>query len=264
VLKSIELGIGSEAHQVEPFPMNTIWILSGSVPPDAVEGNKQNSLLIVGPNVEFHELDKRLLEKKFKTVRYIVPSKWVVPVLSQRLDTSESNVLVWPSGVNLKRWNPSGAKSNHVLVYLKGTEDERSNAVIQYLQSASIKYSVVKYGEYSQRYFLNLLKKTKFAIWIGGTESQGIAIMECWAMNVPTFVFRKDYYFDSMTQQNFKASAAPYLNEYSGRFSNSEEFNPIELERFISDLDSFKPRHYIVANFGADRAIKDLRDQLFT
>ena len=262
VLKSIEMGLVLEGAQLEPFPRKTLWVLSGQIPNHMLEDKPEESILLLGPNVEFQELDTVLLENKFYTVVFLVPSAWVVPVLAQRLDIAESKIMVWPSGIDTKIWNPNNSNPSQALVYLKGDRDQRFSDVIEYLKRASIDFTVIQYGEYSQRVFRKELSKSKFAIWIGGTESQGIALMESWAMNVPTFVFRRSSYFDPITKQKFQASSSPYLNELVGQFSSSEDFKSSDMDKFMRDLEFFRPREYIINNLEICKAIVKLRYQV--
>jgi len=264
VLKSIQLGLILEQNQIEAFPKKTNWVLSGQIPNRVLEDQPQDSILLLGPNVEFHELNIALLVKKFSNLFYLVPSAWVVPVLARRLDIPESNIIVWPCGIDTKTWSTRNPISTEALVYVKGDKDQRYSDASEYLHRAGIKFNVIQYGEYSQKIFRKALEKSKFAIWIGGTESQGIALMESWAMNVPTFVFRRDSYFDPVTQQTFQASSAPYLNEFVGRFSESEDFDARDLEKFIADLESFRPRENILKHLELSNALINLRNQVST
>jgi hypothetical protein len=92
------------------------------------------------------------------------------------------------------------------------------------------------------------------AIWIGGTESQGLALLECWSMDVPTLVL-KNMSWRSPNNQIYPASSAPYMTETAGLLSKSDKFCKEDFEDFFSKLKHFSPRESVQESFNlANRA----------
>jgi hypothetical protein len=262
VLNTLKKGLSKWPTTLGTFPIETHWVISGKIPRSFENSNSKNSILLLGPNIEFHKIDLGFSYGNNKHTFYLAPAEWVAPVLVERLNVQPSKILIWPSGVDTTLWEPRQSKTDLVLVYLKGHEDQRYRDLIEFLVRNSIPHSILKYGEYSPRKFRQLLNRARFAVWISGTESQGLAILQCWSMNVPTFVFRKDKYFDPVSKKEFDASSAPYLNEHLGQFSNTENFDESEFRKFIADVTCFKPREFVVREFNLRTTILNLKDQL--
>ena len=118
----------------------------------------------------------------------------------------------------------------------------------KYLRSRKISFIVLKYGSYSQYQLKQILKRVTAAIWIGGTESQGLALIEFWSMNIPTLVLKKLDWF-SPDGQSFSASSAPYMSDLAGIFSNSTTFSDLDFELFFSRFSEFSPRSSVKETF---------------
>lgn len=80
------------------------------------------------------------------------------------------------------------------------------------------------------------------------SESQGIALVEAWAKNVPTFVLdNKIYKYKNYSWIDEKI-AAPYLTAACGAFF--KDVNGLsELLDSLSMSNNYEPRNYYLSNF---------------
>jgi glycosyltransferase involved in cell wall biosynthesis len=82
-------------------------------------------------------------------------------------------------------------------------------------------------------------------VYIGKSESQGIALLEAWAMNVPTFVYKANNPISITSEHGTlilgpdQYSAAPYLTDERGLFWS----NVSELGSYLKDINHFSPRN---------------------
>ncbi|MCX6716964.1 MAG: hypothetical protein NTV72_03500 [Candidatus Taylorbacteria bacterium] len=93
-------------------------------------------------------------------------------------------------------------------------------------------------------------------IYLQEVESQGIALQESWAKDVPTLVWNKEFFV--YPNINYKVSdeniSAPYLTEQNGMFfKNAEEFDN-KLPIFIKKLKYFTPGQFCRENLSIEKS----------
>lgn len=249
-LKDLECQIKDEVQWLLNVNSKHAW--------ESIEINTEN--LILGPNIEFESsYVKEKLEHSENAV-ILVPSKWVIPVLTRRLDWFKGKYVVWQIDLDLNFWKPSKySKRRQVLIYRK---DDCVNSdflkIIDCCEKLGMKYKEVTYGKYSHSSFRRHLNKSMFAVWLGTTESQGIALLECWSTNVPTLVREKNEYFDAISGEKFASSSAPYLTRECGEFFTTKEFDCETLANFASHSKTLEPRKYILEQYSISKTRGDL------
>lgn len=236
------------------------WILNVNSSRNLLSIDIGSTNLILGPNVEFEQSHVKQKIQNVKNVVILVPSEWVIAVLKERLDWYAGKYLVWPSDVNLNYWKPSWRRSKrYILIYRKNDEaNDDYFRVTSYCAQLGLKYKTITYGAYSPHSFRKHLRRSHFAIWLGTTESQGIALLEAWAANVPTLVRQKNVYFDEVSGQHFASSTAPYLTEHCGRFFDSENFDSQTLNEFARFSKNLEPRRYVQEHYSKSQAERKL------
>lgn len=199
--------------------------------------------LIVGPAivVDVHDSDNILLSQEIDAV--IVASDLVRDIFEAAEPLLVGRVQVWPAGVDPEYWKPAAAERRKVLIYDKRRPVD-SDAIDGFLRSAGLDTIVLRYGSYALSDYKAALNEAFACVVLGGSESQGIALAEAWAMNVPTFVSRYD--FDKATQT--RCSAAPNLTDQTGAFWDDED----QLASLLTDVSRYRPRQWIMEN-GTDR-----------
>ena len=110
-----------------------------------------------------------------------------------------------------------------------------------------LNFEIIEYGTYDEDYLKNLCARSKFAILLTGTESQGVAYMNILNSDVPCYVFNKSTwsYNDDI---KFPATSVPYFNEQCGVIA--DDLNLERFEKFIKEVDkkTYSPRSYILSN----------------
>jgi glycosyltransferase involved in cell wall biosynthesis len=119
------------------------------------------------------------------------------------------------------------------------------------LHHNTIIYKIFNYDtKYDETAYIEYLKHAKYGIWIGCHESQGFALEEALSCDVPLIVWNvksmnEEY---KSNYENIPATAIPYWDERCGEvFYNLEEF-AIKMPIFLSKLNTYKPREYILQN----------------
>ncbi len=128
-----------------------------------------------------------------------------------------------------------------VLVYWKTESEAFCETIENSLQKFVFEPVVIKYGAYTANDYKRLVSECVFAVFISASESQGIALAETWAMNIPTLVWHK-----KKIAKYSVFSPAPYLTEKTGRFWNSlDEFEQL-LFSIENLLPTFSPRDWVL------------------
>ena len=131
------------------------------------------------------------------------------------------------------------------------------------MNDKNIEYELFNYQKkYNETDYLKYLQKAKYGIWLGRHESQGFALEEALSCNVPLLVWN----VKSMNQEygynysDIPASCIPYWDERCGeQFYNQSELNDI-FNLFISKLEHYKPRDYIMENLTIEHCEQKLVD----
>lgn len=224
-------------------------------------------LLIAGPNVITvpSEADSLIASEAVDVC--LVPSSWVNELYASISPELKDRLLVWPAGVDANYWcgsEPSQEKRNirEYLLYIKGSEGQRlAGEYVELFDRTGASYSVITYGRYSLAQYKSLLSKSKIMIVLGGTESQGLAFAEAWAMNVPTLVYFTDSW-KSPDGNNYWAEAAPYLSSQTGAYFRGTSDLLDLLENFKSNKLKYTPREWVLHHMTDEVCAKLLLDKI--
>ncbi len=229
---------------------------------DAIEWkkNKRIEFLAAGPNlmVLSNEFDRILADDSIDFC--LVPSQWVAVAYVEDEPILQKKVKVWFAGVDSEFWSPSNSntdKDKTALLYWKTESENFCNQVKNKLIEYGWKIIQLKYGSYTQNEFKQKLNLCKIAVFISRSESQGIALVESWSMDVPTLVWNPQ----QLTYQNrvySTVSACPYLTETTGL----EWVTIAELDKLLDNLEinlsSFRPRQWVLENMTDECSAKEL------
>ena len=214
----------------------------------AIKAKKQGKIkkIIAGPNVVVTPEDANgiLLDEVIDLV--IVPSQWIKDFYSSFKSGFNKKIRVWLAGVKI--CSESEQEKKGCLIYKKNVDEKLFDFVIQYLKSQDIDYKIIKYGKYKKERYFESLNKTKFAIFLSESESQGLALQEAWTRDVPTLVWNREHW--QYKQYKWQgSSSAPYLSKECGMFFKDKDDFQNKFDLFINDLSNFKPRQYSLENF---------------
>ena len=248
-----------------PFKINPLFmknnsivhVLSGVKILEEMIQKKQSGLiktLITGPTMVMtpFEQKKILLNKNIDAI--LVPSKWVADFYISLCPTLK-NVHIWPSGVCIPKEESN--KNGKILIYKKNIDQNIYNLIINILKNNKISFEEITYKKFSHQYYLNKLKQTPLVIYLQTSESQGIALQEAWAHNVPTLVYQNTTWSNKDYIWTDEKISAPYLNEETGLFFTYNNF----FEKFKSIQDKkINPKIYCSQELSDKKSVEILFD----
>jgi hypothetical protein len=215
-----------------------------------------NTKFIFGPHFSIFPNKNQLEFIYGKKSIYIQPSEWAAEVWNRC--NLKTHVYQLPFGVDTDTFNQINIpeQRNKVFIYHKRRHPNELNALICLLNKNKIEYKVFDYvRRYDESHYLNYLRESKYGIWLDAHESQGFALQEALACNVPLFVWNVRY----MSQEygagfdNIPAKTISYWDERCGEFFHDE----IELESkfnlFLSKLEHYRPREFILENLSIEK-----------
>jgi glycosyltransferase involved in cell wall biosynthesis len=243
------------------------WYVSGDIlnEKESISSqSKQGSSFIFGPNIQFEDETIRDFIKSLTDFRIIVPSNWVWGYFKAREFFPSEKVIVWPTGIDLNFWKVGKftKKRHSVILYLKGPQDPHLIEVTrQTILDLGMSPIIVRYGDYNVYSYRRKLRRARALLHFGVSESQGISLLESWAMNVPTGVLSVHTYSDSQGIA-YPASAAPYLDDETGIFLNLGSKFDSDLRVFLSQIGNFSPRKSVEDRFHASVLFQTFKSSL--
>jgi glycosyltransferase involved in cell wall biosynthesis len=239
---------------------------------DDVEALAQAALLpdsvkvVVGPNLVVmpRNLPANIDMSRFV---YIHPSNWAKKFWEDAGFVS-CPIVAWPTGIDTDEFAPSSGLKRTVLVYFKQRFPEELTAVEQALQKKGIAYQIVRYPTYRERVYKRLLREARYIVWVGRQESQGIALQEALAANVPLLLWdvthmgqwqanKREMDVFSAEQNAHWATAAEYFDHTCGVRIFLETELAGALDRMEQQYSGFAPRKYIESHLSLEKQARD-------
>lgn len=246
----LELGQSVLVNQKNNLPKDAaVCVLSGAnVLKWAISQKKLGKIakIITGPNIVILPSDENWLLKDASIDCIVVPSQWVKDLYIKQAPDLAQKIAVWAAGVDFPQ-EPGGQKVFDFLilnkVYGNGSLEKQ---ITDYLAVKNYKYQVLVYGKFDQQKYFGMLDQSKYLIYLSASESQGLAVFEAWARDVPTLVWDKGI-FKYRGLEIVGNIASPYLTAQCGlRFKDFSDFTQ-KLESFLSA--KFSPQEYVKDNF---------------
>lgn len=217
--------------------------------------NKSNKKILIGPlySVEYlKKLSEIVNSNKGIKILTASQSSYNNLIYEMNLNINPEKVAMFPSGiieksVLLKNNNKNIKKEKQCLIYYKKRREEELNELIGYLNSRNINFKLFEYGTYKNKELIKEAKLSQYGIILGSTESQGFAIQELLASNLPLVVIDKKT--NKYSGYELSGTTVPFWNEKCGikvddigdfknKFNNflsrNKEFSPSKL--VLSDL----------------------------
>lgn len=192
-------------------------------------------------------------------------SSWVDKFI---VDTSKSLVIPttqFPFAVDTEKFKPSSQeKTFDCLIYFKHRNPDTLNSVKKVIESKNLSYKVISYGSYREEDYINLLHQCKFMLSVDAHESQGFALQEAMACNVPLLVFDiKSVYdeygttfFDRYKPLELNATSVPYWSEECGLRTTELNEIPNLIVEMLNNYQTFNPRKFILENLSEEVCMK--------
>lgn len=226
----------------------------------AIEKKRKGEIkfLLTGPNIVEHVRDFNYIVCDKSVDQYIAPSEWVKNLVISDCIGLQDKTLIWPAGIDTNFWKPTFKPQRKTVIIYKKTESIAfQQEIIDLVKSRGFIIVEIEYKNYNAKMFKKALNNAKFAIFISRSESQGIALLETWAMNVPTLVFNpEEFEYFGLMRKNI--SACPYLTSATGKDWKTTADLSILLNSINNELEGFKPREYVVKNFSDQIAALNL------
>lgn len=209
--------------------------------------------IIAGPNLVVLPGDAEGIIQDPLIDRIVVPSPWVSELYAHLAPELAQKIRIWPAGVDVPVLSRQEKKYDFLILNKLKGDASLYHSIANHLKNNNFKFYTLFYGSFNQEDYFNYLLASKHLIYLSESESQGLAMFEAWARNVPVFAWeRGQFSHGSITWEGL--AATPYLNEQSGmRFKNFDEFQS-KLNTFIAG--AFAPRQYVLDNFSLQFAAK--------
>ncbi len=231
-----------------------LWIHDDPLALDTLIRLHPEAPAVVGPNI--YSTPRSLSDITLPHhIVWLSPALWVQKFWQSSAFTHEPHA-VWPVGIDTTRFAPDHSiQKNTVLVYVKQRSEADVRHVTEILSARTIPYTLMRYGTYTETDYVRTLKRSKAIIWIGRSESQGIALQEALSMDVPALIWDIPSFgsWDGGGKERFtpqelsftEATAVPYFSPVCGlRFMHKDELSAV-LDTFMETLTKFSPRSYI-------------------
>lgn len=227
-----------------------------------------NKFYIFGPHFFVIPTDNdkiKMIDFNQDNLVYILPSEWCIDY-SKKYNLN-INLIPFPFPVNTDRFNEViGIDKTEVLIYFKGRDPNEFNFLIEKIKQKGINNYVIfsYFHRYDENDFINHIRKSKYAIVLDAHESQGFAIEEMMSSNLPLLVwsvtkFNQEYGYN---YPPYPATTIPYWDERCGEFFHEAHEFDDKFELFISKLDTYKPRDYVIENLSVDVCAKRFKKLL--
>lgn len=219
-------------------------------------------VLAAGPNLVVLPSDAPELVGSPLIDKFILNSNWIKDVYCVEMPRLANYSIIWPAGIDEIFWKPETGvvKRNKILFYLKMENTALYENCKLIAQKNGLELSELIYGNYNIDEYKKLLGECRYLVHFGEHESQGISMLEAWAMDVPSLVWNPvTYTLNGITPSN---AAAPYLGNKTGAFfKNGAEFENCLKQLAANDI-SFTPRQWVLENMTDTILAKALVNQL--
>lgn len=217
-----------------------------------------NSKFLFGPHFSVFPNKQQLdLITGNKNVIYIQPSEWAKNAWTRNPICKNIRFEILPFGVDTDKFNEIKpiSERDKVFIYFKRRQPAELNFILNFLNSKGITAKIFDYvNRYDESEYIDYLHESKFGFWLDAHESQGFALEEALSCNVPLLVWD----VVSMNQEygsylgDVPATTIPYWDHRCGEsFINLNNF-AIIFDKFINNLNSYKPREYILENLSIE------------
>lgn len=221
--------------------------------------------ILVGPNLYVVPRDIPG-ELDISRAVYLVPSEW-----NKRFwlhfGFSKCPMESWAAGIDTREFLPSDKPKEFILIYWKQRSENELNIIKGELEKRDLPYKILHYDKgYAEENFRKILSKTRYVIWLGRQESQGIALQEILASNVPVLVCDVESVghcvgggeLNSEEKDYKDTTSAEYFDGRCGvKIKNLININSA-IEKMESGFNGFSPREYILENLSLEGQAKKL------
>ena len=222
---------------------------------------------IIGPNLFIRPRNIPTGLDLSKAV-FICPSPWAVDFWTN-FGFKSCPIDCWPAGIDTKEYAPSTLTRNKVLVYFKQRFKSELAEIERVLNEKNISYEMISYGAYTENQYKKTLMNSRYIIWLGRHETQGIALEEALATNTPMIVWevkklghwvpnkKEVSIFDEQDQAFNEAEVAPYFSKECGIKIYTVNELADSIEKMEKNFLTYNPRKFILDNMSLEKQAQD-------
>lgn len=224
-----------------------------------ITNTNQKKSVLIGPLYTDQQL-KKLVDytKSYNFIKIVAASKNAVDYINENFDykVDREKFVIIPTGVVSEKSLlklPSKKRNKKCLIYFKNRKISELNKIKNLLNMRNIEFDIFEYGKYDNQKLIKAAKSSKFCIVLNSSESQGLAIQELMACNIPMFIW------DTPLAKSKKYfSSVPYFDERCGIVvSNFHEFSN-NFENFLNNLNFYEPKKLILEQLTFDKFKENL------
>jgi hypothetical protein len=166
---------------------------------------------------------------------FIVASEWVRELMAALAPSVARKLRVCQAGIDADFWTRTAhTRSRRPVVYWKDSPEALCVDVEDVIMAVGLEPLRIKYGQYDSEMFKTALNGAPFAVFLSTFETQGLALAEAWAMDVPTLVWDPQSETEWAGGRFRAASSAPFLTPVTGLTWKTID----ELEQRVRDVMS--------------------------
>ncbi len=230
--------------------MDVACVLSGPKILAAMIAKKkagQIKKLIAGPNVVYLPKGPGAVAAAPEVDAYVVPSEQVKLAFAKISPNLAKRLFVWPAGIDENFWKATVKDpAKKILIYKKNAPADLILRAIGLVKQLGFGVEEIEYGRYTPDKYRRSLQAVVAGIFFSATESQGIALAESWAMDVPALVWNPALRHPVL--DDLSDSPAPYLTPATGlMWTNLKELENI-LKSLPESLAACRPRQWVLNN----------------
>lgn len=197
---------------------------------------------------------------------YIQPSEWTVQLWKNMGAEQFLTLKCFPFPVNTERFKPLSIKETstteekiNVLVYYKHRHPNELKQIKDFLTQQKISnYRIFDYDQrYNEEDYLSYLQKCKYGIVLDAHESQGFAIEEALACDVPLLVWNAQTMNQELNShsQPIPCTSIPYWGNQCGEYFHHHHELASTFKTFKTKLEEkqYSPRQYILDNLSTEK-----------
>ena len=216
---------------------------------------------IIGPNLFVLPSDIPIDIKIPKNILYLHPCEWPIDFF-KTMGFHSCDLHAWPVGIDTEQFQPSTLPANKrkILVYHKQRDSQELAAIIKILHERDLAYNLVIYGQYTETEYKSILDHTSMILWHGSHESQGIALQEALACNIPIMVINATSVLQYAMKEEFPAivhnipvTSAPYFDQSCGIIINTLNDINDALTEISDNLSTYSPREFVLKNLSLEK-----------
>lgn len=237
----------------------------------------KHTKIIYGPGIVSHPFDIKDWDNKTNVKHILAPCQWMKDMFDRDL-TVEIPISVWPSGVETAIWTAKAPRNTEQLTFLvydkirwerPHYEEILLQPILNELKNKDIKVEYIKYGNYKEEDFHQLLNEVDGMIFLCEHETQGFAYLQTLATNTPIFAWDRGGYWQDPTlfpdTVKFEpVTSVPYWTAKCGeKFKDFEAFKA-NIDTFLANIkaENYEPRKFVVDNFTLAARSKAYVDQV--